>query len=383
MSEKALIAKQDVDLVALKLQDAQAEFSSLQRDRDAKRKAILSRLSSMQDVQADIDAFSSALHDAKEKKEIRKSQHDMADGMRRMFEPFEKVARANHVCPCCERPFSPEEEDDFVRKQRAKSASTADRLRELASHYSQAESRVQQLEKLRPVYEEYMKLVLSTVPSVEKLITDLREDHANKSQALTDLEDLTSHSKTEKDIIDKLYQSVEAIDKFWQEARVVRSQIGELEYKLNISSQGLRSVEEIQSELVKSGDLRDTLNKSLERLVAEQIHLKDDFNTASNRLRDIREEKLKVLAELNKVKGLRMERSRLVEQIAQVQLDFQLKSEEAAPLARETERLKRDHSVLAERVKLEHLELSKNLAAFESGIQSLHAINLKINESWS
>jgi DNA repair protein RAD50 len=44
------------------------------------------------------------------------SQHDMADGMRRMFEPFEKVARANHVCPCCERPFTPQEEDDFVRK---------------------------------------------------------------------------------------------------------------------------------------------------------------------------------------------------------------------------------------------------------------------------
>ena len=69
---------------------------------------------------------------------------------------------------------------------------------------------------------------------------------------------------------------------------------------------------------------RDNLNKNLERLVAEQIHLKDDFNTASNRLRDVREEKLKVLAELNKVKGLRMERSRLLEQISQAQLDFQV-----------------------------------------------------------
>ena len=69
---------------------------------------------------------------------------------------------------------------------------------------------------------------------------------------------------------------------------------------------------------------RDNLSKTLERLTAEQIHLKDDFNTASNRLRDVREEKLKVLAELNKVKGLRMERSRLLEQISQAQLDFQV-----------------------------------------------------------
>ena len=66
------------------------------------------------------------------------------------------------------------------------------------------------------------------------------------------------------------------------------------------------------------------MSKTLERLTAEQIHLKDDFNTASNRLRDVREEKLKVLAELNKVKGLRMERSRLLEQISQAQLDFQV-----------------------------------------------------------
>ncbi|MCO5576260.1 hypothetical protein L7F22_030069 [Adiantum nelumboides] len=334
----------------------------------------------MREVQVDLDAFSSNLQEAIEKKEVRKSQHDMADGMRRMFEPFEKVARANHVCPCCERPFSPQEEDDFVKKQRIKSSSTADRLRELASHYSQAESKVQQLEKLRPVYEDYTKLVVNTVPATEKLIAELQEDYESKSHTLHDLEDLSVHAKTEKDLAEKLHQAADAVDKLGQEAKIIRSQIGELEYKLNISSQGLRSVDEIQSELLKSGDLRDTLNKSLERLVAEQIHLKDDFNTASNRLRDVREEKLKVLAELNKVKGLRMERNRLLEQISQAQLDVQLKSEEAAPLGRENDRLKLDHAKLAERVKLENFELSKNLAGFESAIQSIHTINLKIKE---
>lgn len=40
----------------------------------------------------------------------------MADGMRQMFDPFERVARAHHFCPCCERPFSAEEEDVFVKK---------------------------------------------------------------------------------------------------------------------------------------------------------------------------------------------------------------------------------------------------------------------------
>ncbi|KAK7840962.1 dna repair protein rad50 [Quercus suber] len=33
-----------------------------------------------------------------------------------MFDPFERVARAHHVCPCCECPLSQEEEDEFVKK---------------------------------------------------------------------------------------------------------------------------------------------------------------------------------------------------------------------------------------------------------------------------
>lgn len=44
------------------------------------------------------------------------SEYSMANGMRQMFDPFERVARAHHYCPCCERPFSPEEENEFVRK---------------------------------------------------------------------------------------------------------------------------------------------------------------------------------------------------------------------------------------------------------------------------
>ena len=44
------------------------------------------------------------------------SKYNIADGMRQMFDPFERVARAHHVCPCCERSFSAEEEDEFVKK---------------------------------------------------------------------------------------------------------------------------------------------------------------------------------------------------------------------------------------------------------------------------
>lgn len=41
---------------------------------------------------------------------------DMAKGMKEMYDPFVNIARNFHHCPCCERDFSPEEEDSFIQK---------------------------------------------------------------------------------------------------------------------------------------------------------------------------------------------------------------------------------------------------------------------------
>jgi hypothetical protein len=33
-----------------------------------------------------------------------------------MYDPYEKIARDSHKCPCCDRAFTPDEEDWFVKK---------------------------------------------------------------------------------------------------------------------------------------------------------------------------------------------------------------------------------------------------------------------------
>lgn len=132
-----------------------------------------------------------------------------------MFDPFERVARAHHICPCCERSFSPEEEDEFVKKvgyhtsfptshtyfsivfglifyylhvqQRVKSASSAEHMKLLAADMSNADSNFQQLDKLRMVYEEYVKLKKETIPLTEKNVKELGEDLTQKSQAFDDV----------------------------------------------------------------------------------------------------------------------------------------------------------------------------------------------------
>lgn len=146
----------------------------------------------------------------------------MAKGMREMFEPFERIAREHHLCPCCERTFSAEEEDNFVKKvkkfppvdlsfqfilfyafeitvssfdyvkkfqrqQRVKASTTGEQAKVLAAESSNADSIFQQLDKLRSVFEEYSKLTNEIIPEAEKSLQEYTEEFEQKSEALDDV----------------------------------------------------------------------------------------------------------------------------------------------------------------------------------------------------
>ncbi|XP_028110538.1 DNA repair protein RAD50-like [Camellia sinensis] len=153
----------------------------------AKKRFIESKVQFLDQQYVSIDSYLQVFDSAKEKRDVQKSKYNIADGMRQMFDPFERVARAHHICPCCERPFSAEEEDDFVRKQRVKAASSAEHMKVLAVESSNADSYFQQLDKLRVVYEEYAKIGKETIPLAEKKMNELNEELDQKSQALDDV----------------------------------------------------------------------------------------------------------------------------------------------------------------------------------------------------
>ena len=66
-------------------------------------------------------------------------------------------------------------------QQRTKSATSAERVRELAMHSSGADASFQQLDKLRSVYDEYVKLGKELIPATDKLLEELTEDRERKS----------------------------------------------------------------------------------------------------------------------------------------------------------------------------------------------------------
>lgn len=72
-------------------------------------------------------------------------------------------------------------------QQRVKSASSAEHMKLLAIESSNADTHFQQLDKLRMIYEEYIKLGKETIPLAEKNLEELMEDLKQKTQAFDDV----------------------------------------------------------------------------------------------------------------------------------------------------------------------------------------------------
>ncbi|URE31784.1 Rad50 zinc hook motif [Musa troglodytarum] len=393
LNSKTLEAEKEVKLAQMKIQDAKNHILKLQKDVDvytyqfqvnwysiAKRRFLDSKLQALIQAPADIGSFTKVLLEAMEKKDVQKSKYNIADGMRQMFDPFERVARAHHICPCCERPFSPDEEDEFVKKQRVKSASSAEHMKLLAVESSNADTHFQQLDKLRMIYEEYVKLGKEAIPLAEKNLKELTEDLSQRSQAFDDLVGVLAHVKTEKDAVEVLLQPVETIDRLWQEMENLKPQIEDLEYKLDSRGQGVRSMEEIQFQLNSLQSKRESLSTEIENLREEQKFLNADLSSIQMRWHSLREEKLKASSILHKVKKADEDLVLLAEENAQVDLDEKHLAEALVPLIKEKEKLLQDHANLKLKLEREYDNQAESKRSFQQDIEMLMTLSSRIKE---
>lgn len=68
-----------------------------------------------------------------------------------------------------------------------KAASSAEHMKVLVVESTKADSCFQQLDKLRMVYEEYVKIGKELIPLAERNLRELTEEMDQKSQALDDV----------------------------------------------------------------------------------------------------------------------------------------------------------------------------------------------------
>ncbi|XP_061992720.1 DNA repair protein RAD50 isoform X1 [Rosa rugosa] len=344
LSAKSREVEKEVNMFQMKIQEVNNNLCKHRKDLESKRRYIETRLQALDQQCFTVDSYTKVLDSAKEKRDVHKSKYNFADGMRQMFDPFERVARAHHICPCCERPFSPEEEDEFVKKQKVKAATSSEQIKALLVESSSADSFFQQVDKLRLFYEEYIKIGKEAIPNAEKELSELSEEMEQKSQALDDVLAVSAQVKSDKDLIEALVQPIETADRLLQEIQIRQKDVDDLEYKLDIQGPGARSLEDIQLELTNLQRKKDSLHGELEKLREEQRYMEGDLSNIQMRWHSVREEKINATTMFRDFERTEEELERLTDEKSQIDLDEKLLAEALGPLSREKDKFLNDYN---------------------------------------
>uniref|UniRef100_A0A0A9AU83 DNA repair protein RAD50 n=1 Tax=Arundo donax TaxID=35708 RepID=A0A0A9AU83_ARUDO len=377
---KSQEAEQEFKLAQSKVHSARENLSKLRKELDGKRALLDSKLLSISQISADIDMFPEVLQDAMKKRDEQKRKESYANGMRQMFLPFEQLARERHACPCCERAFTPDEEDQFVKKQRTQNATTAEKMKVLTMESSDAEIFFQQLDKLRVIYESYKKLGEEDIPLAEKNLNQLLADENQKAQTFDDLVGVLAQVKMDRDAVEVLLQPADIIDRLVQEIQQLVEEVEDLEYKLDSCGQGVKSLEEIQLELNSVQRTRDTLSIEVDDLRDQHSMLNDDLSSAQVRWHIAREEKLKASSTLQIFKKAEEELVLLAKEKEQVTIEKKLLEESLDPLSKEKESLLQEYNALKQRLDQEYHQLAERKRDFQQELDALGRLNMKIKE---
>lgn len=380
LNSKSREAEKEVNMLKMQIQEVNNNLSKLHKDMGSKKRIVESKLQSLNQQPFSIDSYPKVLDLAKEKRDVQKSKHNIADGMRQMFDPFERVARAHHICPCCERPFSAGEEDDFVKKQRVKSASSADHLKLLAAESLNADSNFLQLDRLRMVYEEYVKIGKESIPIANQKLNELTVELDQKSQALDDVLGVLAQIKADKDSVEALVKPLEIADGLFYDIQTCRKEIDDLEDELGLRGQGGKTMEEIQLELNTLRSTKDSLTKDLHKLLEDQHYISEDIQRTQARWNRAREEKTNAATLLHDLKKVEEELDRLVEENRLRDLEEKHLEEELGPLSKEKENLQREYSSLKEKLDSESAEHAAQIIEYRLAVNSLLSIISKIKE---
>ncbi|XP_059318334.1 DNA repair protein RAD50 isoform X1 [Lycium ferocissimum] len=380
LSVKAREAEKEVNMLQMKIEEVNHNLTKYHKDMDSRKRFLESKLQLMDQEFAGVESYPKIMDSVKEKRDVQKSKFNIADGMRQMFDPFERVARAHHICPCCERPFSAEEEDEFVKKQRVKAASSAEHIRVLAMESSNADSRFQQIDKLRLVYEEYVKVGKESIPQAEKNLNELNEELDQKNQALDDVLGVLAQIKAEKDAVDALIKPVETSDRHFQEIQALQKQVDDLEYGLDMHGKGVKSMEKIQSELDELQSKKDNLYTEVEKLRNDQRYMENECASFQLRWANVREEKSQVANILDQFKRVEEELDHIAEEKNQIELEEKHLAEAFGPLLKEKERHLKHHAELKKELGKELEQQAEIIRDYQQEVLTLRKINSKIKE---
>eukprot|EP00897_Mesotaenium_endlicherianum_P009253 jgi/Mesen1/8356/ME000463S07798 len=164
------------------------------------------------------------------------------------------------------------------------------------------------------------------------------------------------------------------VDRLWNEGEALKREVEDQEHKLNILSQGMRTV------AVVSAELSDLDTERMEKLQEEQQRRSNEAQTCNMRWRNAREAHSEVKHKIHAVNAMKQERKQLVQDLEKLDLDAKAAEERLEPLAHEQQRLVGEREALRQAAHAEENRRQEQLRALQRDVDQLKAISTKIEQ---
>ncbi|KAL2923297.1 DNA repair protein RAD50 [Bienertia sinuspersici] len=265
-----------------------------------------------------------------------------------------------------------------IQEQRLKSATSTENMKKVATLSESTESIFHQLDNLRVVYEEYTKLSKETIPQAEADLAKLNEELEQKTLALDDILGIVAQVKADKDSIEALVPHVDTADWHSKEIQNLLTQVDEIEGKLHYSGLGVKSTDEIKSELGSLQKIRYDLQIDVNNLREEQRYMEATVTSANSKYFSAREEKMNTAALVNNLRKAEEELESLMEEKNKAISEEKQLAEAISPLKAEYLKLSSDYDALQERLGSELEKEAELLRSQRQEVEDLLKLNSRI-----
>ncbi|TVU00315.1 hypothetical protein EJB05_54268, partial [Eragrostis curvula] len=224
----------------------------------------------------------------------------------------------------------------------------------------------------------YVKLRDESIPLAEKNLNKLLADESQKAQIFDDIVGVLAQVKMDRDAVEVLLPTADTIDRLVQEIQHLEKEVEDLEYSLNSSGQGGKSLDEIQLELNSVQRARDTLSIEVDDLRDQHRVLTDDLSSAQVRWHTVREEKVKASSAMNILRKAEAELVALEEEKEKVTMEKKVLEETLDPLSKEKDSLLQEYNASKQRFDQEYHSLAERKRNFQQELDALGRLNMKI-----
>ncbi|GJP58937.1 hypothetical protein CLOP_g6708 [Closterium sp. NIES-67] len=363
-----------------RLDHARKELAQRSNEMDAKRVTIQARLSSAVDPSLAVDELDRVRGEKRAALEDAIGKYESFLMLEQFWGRFIQEAQSKHRCHTCERKFSKAEEAAFIQKTRAKKADSVGMEARVRGDKERLVQQLGILDDLHPVYNEYRKLVDEVVPNARTALGHVEEAQIKAQERYESLLCLLAERKARLDALPRVEAVAKEAERLKKEADALSEEVASLEYRLDMLSQGMRSLADVNADLAAAEEKRDAAARDVERLREEHGALKDEAAAASNRWRGAREERAQMALKVARRREMEEEVGQLDVAVEESKLEMQALERSIGPLRKKHGEAVEGRKVWRERASAEEAEMQGRVRGMQRDLDGMRGTFSKVNQ---